>query len=154
MEKLDPLQKPEAAKSWRTRFSYAGRGTRSVVAFEKVSKYYGSYPVFTDASFEINEGDRVAVVGPNGAGKTTLLRIVTGEEMVESGIVTMGAGSRIAYFDQEQKTLKNELTVLDNIMEVSGMLEAEARRYLGSYLFRGDEVFKQVQSLSGGEKAV
>lgn len=153
LEKLDLLQKPEAAKSWKTRFSYAGRGNRSVVALEKVSKYFGSCPVFTDVSFKVNWGDRVAIVGPNGAGKTTLLRIITGEEAVNSGIVEIGHGIRIAYFDQEHKTLKNELTVLENIIETSGMTEAEARRYLGSYLFRADMVFKKVHSLSGGEKS-
>lgn len=152
LEKLDMIQKLEKAPSWKARFDFAGQENRSVVALEGVSKYYGRFPVFTDVTFEINRGDRIAVVGPNGAGKTTLLRIITGEETVESGVVRIGSNSRIAYFDQEQKTLKTGLSVLENIMEASGMGEAEARRYLGSYLFRGEEVFKKVQSLSGGEK--
>jgi len=153
LEKFDLVKKPEKAPSWKARFDFAGRGSRSVVTFEAVSKYFGRSPIFTDASFEINWGDRVAVVGPNGAGKTTLLRIITGEELIESGIVRIGSGSRIAYFDQEQKTLKSELTVLENIMEASGMGESEARSYLGGYLFRGEEVFKKVEALSGGEKS-
>lgn len=151
--KLDLLQKPDAAKSWKARFGYAGRGNRSVVVLEKVAKSFGPCPVFTDVSFKINWGDRVAIVGPNGAGKTTLLRIITGEEMFDSGIAEIGQGIRIAYFDQEHKTLKSGLTVLENIIDASGMTEAEARRYLGSYLFRGDMVFKKVHSLSGGEKS-
>ncbi len=153
LDKLEMVKKSEKAPSWKARFDFAGRGNRSVVAFEGVSKYYGRFPVFTDVTFEINRGDRVAVVGPNGAGKTTLLRIITGEETVESGVVRIGSNSRIAYFDQEQRTLKTGFSVLENIMEASGMGEAEARRYLGSYLFRGEEVFKKVQSLSGGEKS-
>ncbi len=154
LERLDLVEKPGGAPSWKARFDFSGRGGRSsVVAFEKVSKFFGSRPVFLEASFEINGGDRVAVLGPNGAGKTTLLRIITGEETAESGVVKIGAGSRIAYFDQEQRTLKGHLTVLENIMGASGMSESEARSYLGGYLFRGDEVFKPVQSLSGGEKS-
>ncbi|NLX91492.1 MAG: ABC-F family ATP-binding cassette domain-containing protein [Firmicutes bacterium] len=153
LAKLDLLQKPDAAKSWKTRFGYAGRGNRSVVVLEKVAKSFGPLTVFTDVTFKINWGDRVAIVGPNGAGKTTLLRIITGGETFDSGIVEIGQGIRIAYFDQEHKSLKSELTVLENIIEASGMTEAEARRYLGSYLFQGDMVFKKVHSLSGGEKS-
>jgi ATP-binding cassette subfamily F protein 3 len=153
LEKLDLIKKPEKTPSWKARFDFAGREGRSVVVFERVSKYYGSFPVFKNASFEIKGGDRVAVLGPNGAGKTTLLRVITGEETIESGVVKIGSGSKMAYFDQEQKTLMGELTVLENIMDVSGMLEAEARHFLGNYLFRGDDVFKLVKSLSGGEKS-
>lgn len=153
LEKLDPVKKPEKAPSWKARFDFAGRGSRCAVAFEEVSKSYAGSTVFTDATFEINWGDRVAVVGPNGAGKTTLLRLITGEETFDSGMVRIGEGSKIAYFDQEQKTLNKELTVLENIMEASGMGEHEARSYLGGYQFRGEDVFKNVQVLSGGEKS-
>jgi len=152
--KLAQVEKHEDAPSWKARFGFASRiSNRSVVTLEDVSKRFDRNVVFKGASFEINWGDRLAVVGPNGAGKTTLLRIITGEETGYDGLVRFGTGIKMAYFDQEQKTLRNELTVLENILEASRMGEDEARRFLGSYLFRGEDVFKKVEALSGGERS-
>lgn len=135
----------------KMKLGFAGRSGNKVLVLENVSKLYGEQEVFRDVGLELNWGERVAVVGPNGAGKTTLLRVITGEEVPSSGRVTLGANVQIVYFDQEQRQLDLNITPLQVIMDGGKMDVPEARNYLGSYLFRGDDVFKKISTLSGGE---
>jgi ATP-binding cassette, subfamily F, member 3 len=151
LEKMTPLKSSSGKHNIKIRLGFAGRSGKVVLTLENVAKSYGETPVFREANLEINWGDRVAVVGPNGAGKTTLLRIITGEESPTSGRVKVGPSVRIAYFDQEQRQLDLNSTPLEAIMDASDMDMREARNYLGSYLFRGDDVFKKNTALSGGE---
>jgi ATP-binding cassette, subfamily F, member 3 len=153
LEKLDLIAKPGSSKAMSLNFGYGGRSSRIVVAFDGVAKYFGEMKLFGGVTFEIYWGDRVAIVGPNGAGKTTLLRIITGEELADQGKIKVGPSVRTAYFDQEQEQLNPESTPLETIVEEAGLKEQEARKYLGRYLFRGDEAFKKVGDLSGGEKS-
>jgi ATP-binding cassette subfamily F protein 3 len=152
LEKLQRLSKPARQKSMNLGFGFAGRSGKIVVSLDNVGKSFGAKKIFRGVTAELRWGDRVAIVGPNGAGKSTLLRIITGNESCTEGSVRIGANVRIAYFDQEQKTLAPDSTPLEIIMGASGMNEKEARNYLGGYLFQGEEVFKKVQDLSGGEK--
>lgn len=153
LEKLQKLNKPEEQKNMNLEFDYIGRSGKIVAALESVGKSFGAKNIFWGANVELRWGDRLAIVGPNGAGKSTLLRIITGEEPCTEGSVQIGSNVRMAYFEQEQKQLGPDSTPLDIIMETSGMAENEARNYLGTYLFRGDEVFKRIRDLSGGEKS-
>ena len=155
LEKMMPAAALQKDTEMHLKFGFAGRSGKMVVAFEQVAKSFGDQEIFTGANFRINWGDRVALVGPNGAGKTTLLRIITGEEVQSKGRVRVGSAVRISYFDQEQEELDVESTSLDIIMAESAaqMKEGEARSYLGRYLFRGEEVFKRIRDLSGGEKS-
>jgi len=153
LSKLKPAEGTVKERTMNLDFGYAGRSGQIVLEFKNVSKAFEKTKLFENASFEIKWGDRVALVGPNGAGKTTLLRIVTGEEMQSTGTIKIGNSVKIAYFDQEQEQLKLSGTPLQTIMDASGLLEAEARKHLGRYLFRGDEVFKKNSDLSGGEKS-
>lgn len=153
LNKLKPAAETVKEKTMNLDFGYAGRSGRIVLAFQNVSKVFEKTKLFENANFEIKWGDRVALVGPNGAGKTTLLRIVTGEERQSTGTIKIGNSVKIAYFDQEQEQLKLSGTPLETIMDASGLLESEARKHLGRYLFRGDEVFKKNADLSGGEKS-
>ncbi|MEW5920002.1 MAG: ABC-F family ATP-binding cassette domain-containing protein [Bacillota bacterium] len=151
LEKMAPLEGITREREIKMKLGFAGRSGKLVVALENVSKAYGQQQVFAGVDLEIHWGDRVAVVGPNGAGKTTLLRIITGEETPNTGRVRVGPAVRIAYFDQEQRQLDFNSTPLATIMKASAMQEPEARNYLGRYLFQGDDVFKKIGELSGGE---
>ncbi len=151
--KMEPLQELKTEESMNADFKFAGRSGKIVARLENVSRYFGEYKIFDGVNLEINWGDRLAVVGPNGSGKSTLLKVMTGELFPNSGKVFIGPAVEIAYFDQEQKELHPESTPLKIIYDASEFTESEARKHLGKYLFKGEEVFKRVGELSGGEKS-
>lgn len=124
-----------------------------VAELEEVSFSFGEHEIFSDISLLIRNGDGVALVGPNGAGKTTLLRLLVGELAPQSGRVKIGSRVKIGYFSQQHEGLHPENTVLDEIMYEFGLDEEQARRYLGAFLFHGDEVLRRISMLSGGEQS-
>lgn len=95
----------------------------------------------------------MGLIGPNGAGKTTILKLITGEKKPDAGFIQMGNNVKMGYYSQEQERLHPKLTVLDEVRDTFNFGEKEARNILGMFLFRGDDVFKNVGMLSGGEKA-
>jgi ATP-binding cassette subfamily F protein 3 len=95
----------------------------------------------------------VALVGPNGAGKTTLLKVLVGELEAAKGRIKIGSRVKIGYFSQQHETLHMDMTVLDEIIYTYGVDEEQARRYLGAFLFHGDEVLRKIGDLSGGEQS-
>ncbi|MGB8343473.1 MAG: ABC-F family ATP-binding cassette domain-containing protein [Ktedonobacteraceae bacterium] len=105
------------------------------------------------ADFELLRGDYIGLLGPNGSGKTTLLRTIIGELSPLSGQVTIGHHVRIGYYSQTHEGLNLERSILDEIRQVSALSEDGARSYLGRFLFSGDDVFKRIGSLSGGERS-
>jgi ATP-binding cassette subfamily F protein 3 len=110
-------------------------------------------PLFRVPRAELRRGERIAVVGPNGAGKTTLLRVITGETAPAAGRVYLGYGVQIGYYAQAHEQLNPNNTVIGEIIGTKPMLEEAARTYLGRFLFSGDDAFKRVSSLSGGERS-
>jgi ATP-binding cassette subfamily F protein 3 len=119
-----------------------------------LSKSFVGRKIFSDVSFEILRGDKVGLIGPNGSGKSTLVKIITGELEQDHGEVKVGGNVTPAYFDQDLSILNNNDTVLDSVWEEKPQAEAgELRSYLGRYLFSGEDVFKSVSALSGGEKS-
>lgn len=124
-----------------------------VAELEDVSASFGVHEVFKHVSLLIRKGDGVALVGPNGAGKTTLLRILVGEMQSPSGRVKIGSRVKIGYFSQQHEGLHRENTVLDEIMYEYGLEEEQARKYLGAFLFHGDEVLRRIGAMSGGEQS-
>ena len=110
-------------------------------------------PLVTCADTEIGRGDRVAIVGPNGAGKTTLLRVLLGEIVPVRGRAHLGYGVQVGYYAQAHEQLDLGGTVLSGVLGMRAMSETEARTYLGRFLFTGDDVFKRVTALSGGERS-
>lgn len=123
-----------------------------VVILDNVSKKYGSRTLFEDVSLLIRRGERIGIVGPNGAGKSTLVKILLEREMPTTGMARMGASVTVGYFAQDTSELDLEATVLENMLNVSDMLPTQARTHLGKFLFTGDDVFRPVRLLSGGEK--
>ena len=131
----------------------AGRIGREVLRSEELTKTYGDRTLFDQLSFLIERGDRVGLVGPNGAGKTTLVKMILGMEQPTRGSVGLGHNARVSYFSQHAAdSLSQALSVIDSIHDIADMTETEARNYLARFLFTGDDVFKSVGMLSGGEK--
>lgn len=124
-----------------------------VAELEDVSWHYGNHAIFDHVNLLIRNGDGVALVGPNGAGKTTLLRVLIGELESPTGRVKIGSRVKIGYFSQQHETLHPENTILDEITYTFGIDEEQARKYLGAFLFHGDDVLRRIGDLSGGEQS-
>lgn len=134
-------------------FNPPGECAERVAELDKAAAAYGQRIVFDHVSLLIRRGDGVALVGPNGAGKTTLLKLLTGDMEAAGGSVKIGSRVKIGYFSQEHEGLNSQNRVLDEIMQEYGLSEERSRHYLGAFLFQGDDVFKLISELSGGEKA-
>jgi len=133
-------------------FNPPGECAERVAELEEVSAAYGERVIFEKLSILIRKGDGVALVGDNGTGKTTLLKLLTGDLTPKSGRVKLGSRVKIGYFSQEHEGLNNNNSVVNEVMLEYGFSEERARHYLGAFLFQGDDVFKMIGDLSGGEK--
>ena len=119
-----------------------------------VKAAFGDRVLFSDAEMLLKRGDKAFIVGPNGCGKTTLLRILLGKLKPAAGRIEIGNRVKIAYYDQQQSDLHDEKTVFEEISDAyPQMTNTEIRSALGAFLFKNDDVFKLIESLSGGEKA-
>ena len=152
LEKMEDVEPPARDQSFKLGLGYSGRSGNKVIVFEAVRKEFDGNIVFDDLNFEIHWGDRVALIGPNGAGKSTLLKLIAGDLEPTAGSVHLGPSVEVTYFAQEQEQLVPQWTLLDTITASSELDQREARNHLGRYLFKGDDVFKRVGDLSGGEK--
>ncbi len=129
------------------------RAGRVVLEMEDVSYgYEADEPLLDDLELVVERGERVALLGPNGAGKSTIMRLAAGEFDPQGGIVRLGNNVAPAYQDQQLGRLDPDKTVLEEAMSATGFDAPEARELLGAFLFSGDDVFKKVSALSGGEK--
>jgi len=155
LEKMELIEIEEDEAEVNFHFPQPKPSGHSVVKFEKVTQRYGDLTVFEDFDFEIVKGDRIAVVGVNGAGKSTFSRIASGQEIPTSGLRTTGHHVSISHFSQNHADeLAPGKTVLETVEEVASREAApHVRTLLGSFLFRGDDVFKTVGVLSGGERS-
>ena len=128
---------------------------QSVAKLEDASKAYGDLNIFSGFDFEVERGERLAIVGPNGAGKSTFCRLITGQEDPDSGTYTLGRKSAVSFFSQNHADeLDPERSVIETCEAVASAKNAPlVRNILGCFLFRGDDVFKKVGVLSGGERS-
>ncbi len=153
---LDRLQRieltPDTA-SLRFHFAPVEECGQKVLVLDNLCGGFGSRQLFDHLSLLVRRGESVSLIGPNGAGKTTLLRMVLGEIEPQNGHITLGSRVHIGYFAQEHTDLHGSWTVMEEIMNDFSYSEDEARSVLGHFLFRGDDVFKVIDSLSGGEQA-
>ena len=154
LEKIERIEIPPDEKTIHFRFPQPKPSGRIVAEFKGVSKSYGEKHVFSGASFNIERGDRVALVGVNGAGKSTLIKLLSGAEPLTSGEYVLGHNVIVDYFAQDQyKVLDTESTLLDDLGRVAPRAtNTELRSILGSFLFSADDVFKRIGILSGGER--
>ena len=154
LEKIDRIEIPPDEETIHFKFPQPKASGRVVAEFRNVSKSYGEKFVFGGANFIIERGDRVALVGVNGAGKSTLIKILAGAESVTSGEYTLGHNAEPDYFAQDQyKELDPDARMIDDLSTIATRAtNTELRTILGSFLFSGDDVFKQIGVLSGGER--
>jgi ATP-binding cassette subfamily F protein 3 len=154
LEKIERIEVPPDEKTIHFRFPQPKSSGRIVAEFRNVSKSYGEKHVFSDATFNIERGDRIALVGVNGAGKSTLIKLLSGEEPVTSGEYVLGHNVEVDYFAQDQyKALNPDSTIFDDLGAVAPRASnTELRTILGSFLFSEDDVFKRIGVLSGGER--
>lgn len=153
LNRLVRLEKPVHQASLRFHFDPPQECTDKVLDVLRVEGSYGSHILFKDLTIHIKKGETVGLIGPNGAGKTTILKMITGEKKPDTGFIQLGNNVKMGYYSQEQERLHPKLTVLDEVRDTFNFGEKEARNILGMFLFRGDDVFKTVGMLSGGEKA-
>jgi len=156
LEKIDRIEiDEEDTKVLHIKFPPAPRSGQVVLAAKDAGKQYAGKTIFSGANITIERGEKVAFVGRNGEGKTTMLRMVVGDLNYEMGEVKRGHNVNVGYFAQNQDELMdNQATVLDTLDRVAvGDIRTKLRDILGAFLFRGDDVDKKVQVLSGGERS-
>lgn len=154
LQRMELIDAPEQLQSMRLRFNEGPRSGNDVLFFKNISKSYGEKRILNNLNGEIKAGDRIALIGRNGAGKTTLLRLLNSLERPDAGSIYWGAGVKRGYYAQKQESLSLKNTILDEIWSASpDMTQTEARSSAAAMLFKGDEVFKQISALSGGERA-
>lgn len=155
LEKMERIEIPESLKKIHFTFPPAPHSGRLVLTIAGLSKHYGERPVIENLDLVLEKGDRLVVVGRNGAGKSTLLRILAGVDPDFTGTVTPGAGVAAGYFSQDNaETLKGSTRIIDLLeSEAPTALIPKLRDMLGAFLFRGDDIFKPIDVLSGGEKS-
>ena len=124
-----------------------------VLSVENISKAFGSNTLFQNISFEIKRGEHVAIIGDNGTGKTTLLKILNELIAADSGVFKLGTKVKIGYYDQEHHVLHMDKTIFDEISDdYPSLTNTQIRNTLAAFLFTGDDVYKLIQDLSGGER--
>ncbi len=154
LDKIEVLDKP-IMENANMRFSLSPRelSGNDVLAVTKLSKSYDGLTLFKDIDFQIKRGEKVAVIGANGTGKTTILKIINQLVTQDSGDIKLGANVEIGYYDQEHNVLHMDKTIFDEISDTYPTLtNTEIRNVLAAFLFTGDDVFKMVGDLSGGER--
>lgn len=159
LEHLERLERPEAEQGkMKIRFRQEYQSGNDVLYGENLAKSFGfgasRKDLFANVNFDIKRGERICIVGPNGVGKTTLLRILMEELSPSDGYLKIGHNVAFGYYDQGQLLLNDSATVMDEVHDSYRLYkDAEIRSILGRFLFKNDQVFLQVGSLSGGEKA-
>ncbi len=155
LDKIKKMDKPEGDnKKVKLKFIPKVKSGRDVLKIEGLSKSYGNEIIFSYISMNIYRKERVGIIGPNGIGKSTLLKIIAGKLNDYSGNLSLGHYVNIGYYDQEQTGLNNENTVIDEIWDDNPQLNYyDIRTMLAHFLFTGDDLFKIIGDLSGGEKS-
>lgn len=157
LDKIVPIEIPESLKKIHFKFPPAPHSGRLVLRLKDICKSYnnGSHKVLNNLELTLENSDRLVVAGRNGAGKSTLLRIIAEEDRDFTGDINLGAGVKIGYFSQDNaERIKGSQSILDYLEEHSPLeLIPKLRDMLGSFLFRGDDVYKSLDVLSGGEKS-
>jgi len=154
LDKMEVIEKPVEEKiDMGLDFHLNKESGNDVLSVKNISKSYGERTLFSDVSFEIKKGEHVALIGANGTGKTNILKIINGIISPDCGEIALGSNVEIGYFDQQSAVLSDEKTVFEEISDTyPKMTETEIRNTMAAFLFRGDEVFARISTLSGGER--
>ena len=154
LDKIERLEKPtQANDSMDIRLEPDVVSGNDVLTVTDLSKSFDTQTLFTNVDFEIKRGERVAIIGNNGTGKTTLLKIINGIIPADSGQIRLGSKVHIGYYDQEHQVLHMDKTLFQEIQDTyPNMNNTQIRNTLAAFLFTGDDVFKLIRDLSGGER--
>ncbi|AYE33492.1 ribosomal protection-like ABC-F family protein [Clostridium septicum] len=151
MEKIDaPDREKEASK---IKFEASVKSGYDVLHIENLSKSYGEKTLFKDLTFDLKRGEKAALIGENGRGKTSLFKMILNKLDSDSGNIILGTNVNVGYYDQEQSDLNIDKSIIDEVWdEFPNLTTSKLRGILASFLFTGDDVFKEIKTLSGGEK--
>lgn len=154
LDKIERLEKPAEVKAdMKLTLTPHKTSGNDVIQIEGLSKSFDSHLLFENVSFEIKRGEHVAIIGDNGTGKTTLLKIINELVPMDSGTIRLGANVEIGYYDQEHHVLHMDKTLFEEISDDYPYLtNTEIRNTLAAFLFTGEDVFKKISALSGGER--
>lgn len=154
LAKIEVIEKPtEVRADMRLKLTPRKTSGNDVLTVEGLGKSFGTHLLFEHINFEIKRGEHVAIIGDNGTGKTTLLKIINGLIPADTGLFRLGTNVEIGYYDQEHHVLHSEKTLFEEISDDYPTLSnTEIRNCLAAFLFTGEDVFKQIQDLSGGER--
>ena len=153
LNRLERVEGPERIEEFELRLPPAPESAERVLVLEELSVGYGENVLLKDINLVLRKGEKTALLGPNGAGKTTLLKTILGELSPVTGKAKIGNRVKIGYFSQSYERLDPNQTLLDNFLTEYGYTTEHTRSLLGGMLFHGDDVFKEIGTLSGGQKA-
>ena len=154
LDKMERIEAPTHEKEGsKIKFEASIKSGYDVLHIEDIAKSYGEKTLFTNLNIDLKRGEKVALIGENGRGKTTLFKIIMDKVEADRGIKVLGTNVNVGYYDQEQSDLNLDKTILDEVWdEFPNLTTSKLRSYLASFLFTGDDVFKIINTLSGGEK--
>lgn len=155
LEKMEVLDKPQGeTQQMKLRITPARDSGKDVLAVDALSMAFGDKTLFENIDLFVERGERIGMIGPNGIGKTTLFKILQGKLQPTHGKFRFGTGVQFGFLEQEQQDLSNDKTVLDEVWDADPKRTVgEIRNILASFLFYGDDIFKEIENLSGGERA-
>ena len=154
LDKMERIDRPDALPDqMRLNLTPHLTSGNDVLHAEDLSKSYGGQKIFQNVSFDVKRSDKVAIIGPNGVGKSTLFRMLLKEVSSDSGLIRFGTNVFVGYYDQEQTKLDESKTIFEEISDSYPTLtQGQIRNMLAAFVFTGDDVFKPISALSGGEK--
>lgn len=155
LDKMKVLDEPEnVSGKFSLRFTPSVQSGKDVLQIKELSKSFDEKKLFQNVNMNIYKGEKVGLIGSNGIGKTTLFKMILGKTGVSSGDIKLGSQVKIGYFDQEQDNLDYDNTIIDEIWNsYPNLTHYDIRSYLAKFMFVGDDIFKEISELSGGERA-
>lgn len=154
LDKMEVMDDPDKeAATMRLHLEIEKESGNDVLDFSNVTKSYGKKCIFSNLSFDVHKGDKIAILGDNGTGKTTILKVINGLTPFEIGEIKFGANVTVGYYDQEQQGLTESNSIFDELHDAYPYLtETKVRNTLAAFMFTADDVFKRIGDLSGGER--
>ncbi len=153
LDRLERIEAPEQAETFRLRLPHAAESAEKVIMLEHLDVGYPGTCLLKDVDLTLRRGEKVGIIGPNGCGKSTLLKTILQDLPPLKGEARIGNRVQIGYFSQSYERLDEKQTIMENFLTEYGLTDEETRRLLGSMMFHGDDVFKVIGTLSGGQKA-